>query len=265
MQTRSEMDQWPKALVKFVAQTAKNPPITPQVKVISELEKSGGESYTRHKGIVISQVMPDACIYFSIEDLVKGCVPLQLTNVKDDLKLYVINSSMLKKERANLAHVGLDGLLSEVDDGFAKIAQQNIVQVAADAAGLSDEIVNYDLNIDSVLSMPSHNQTIATSASNTNTVNSTEQQMLPLLNQQCDPQHQEVIGMGVKTKSSSMETLADILQQFEDELTHVPECKGTTPKVKGKRKSTKKTLRKPEPPAQGVDIDVKVKKTRFKE
>lgn len=141
------MEGIPQGLLKFIGCNARKPRITPQVKIISELETSGGQSYTRHRGIAISQVMPDACVYFSIEDLVSGQLPLQLVKLDEATEVYIVNRDHMTMNYSNTQNA----------QEHQKTANDDISTLAAAVAGISDEVINYQISPD-IFSIPSHEE-----------------------------------------------------------------------------------------------------------
>lgn len=140
------MDALPNALNKFILKNARKPPIVPQVKIISELETFGGQNYTRHRGIAIGQVMPDACIYISMDDLVGGRVPLKSMDYGKQ-KLYVIKSEGNEQKQ---------------------IMEEDITKLAAAVSGIQEENANCGLNLDEIFAI----QSLGNMANTTNVVTS---------------------------------------------------------------------------------------------
>ena len=87
------MELVPKNAFRAVSTFSKRPPPVPVAKLISEKHVGSDGNFTIHMGFVLAGVLPDRCVYLSLDDFQKGHIPLTSTTVGDE-SLYVVPQSV---------------------------------------------------------------------------------------------------------------------------------------------------------------------------
>ena len=125
------MEGLPKSATKQITVFAKKPPLRPTAKLISDnIVGDEGGNYTIHRGFLIAQVFDGKCIYISINDFVRGDIPLKAVTVGDHT-IYIVDKDVNDENKLNLAaRQTLDDILNDISNSETPSSASNLMEIS---------------------------------------------------------------------------------------------------------------------------------------
>ena len=143
------MEVVPKNAFRAVSTFSKRPPPVPVAKLISEKHVGSAGNFTIHMGFVLAGVLPDTCVYLSLDDFQKGHIPLTSTTVGDE-SLFVVPQSVPERVRQTQTQLpthppstnGVGQPWKNTNDttcSTADFPQPSFLELAAATANITDD------------------------------------------------------------------------------------------------------------------------------